>query len=49
MKTYREVITGAMIKEDIWVMGKKDKANEKRKTSWQLSLWCSCLSHAAWI
>ena len=38
MKTHREVITGAMIKEDIWVMGKKDKANEKRKTSWQLSL-----------
>ena len=38
MKTHREVITGAMIKEDIWVMGKKDKANEKRKTSWQLTL-----------
>ena len=34
METHREVIKCAMIKEEIWVMGRKDKANEKRKTSW---------------
>ena len=41
MKTHREVIKCAMTKEEIWVMGRKDKANEKRQTSWQLSLWFS--------
>ena len=34
MKTHFEVIKCAIRKEEIWVMGRKDKANEKRKTSW---------------
>ena len=43
MKTHREVIKCAMIREEIWVMGRKDKANEKRETLWQLSLWFSAV------
>tara|TARA_A200000113_G_scaffold849_1_gene909 strand:+ start:308 stop:427 length:120 start_codon:yes stop_codon:yes gene_type:complete len=34
IKYHLEVIKCAKIKEEIWVMGRKDKANEKRKTSW---------------
>ena len=45
MKIHREVIKSAMTKEEIWVMGRKDKANEKRETSWQLSLWFSAVLH----
>ena len=43
MKTHRKLIKCAMTKEEIWVMGRKDKANEKRETPWQLSLWFSAV------
>ena len=35
MKTQREVIECIVANEESWVMGRQDKANEKRKTSWQ--------------
>ena len=43
MKTHREVIKCAMANEEIRVIARKDKANEKRETSWQLSLWFSAV------
>ena len=43
MKTHRGVIKCAMANEESWLKGRKDKANEKRKTSWQLSLWFSAV------
>ena len=49
MKTHREVVKCAMTKEEIWVMGGKDKADEKRQTSWQLSLWFSALLYSTWF
>ena len=39
IKTHREIIKCAMTKEEIWAMGRKDKANEIRNISWQLSFW----------
>ena len=47
MRTHLEVIKCAIIKEEIWAMGREDKANEKRKTLWQLSLWFCAVFYPA--
>tara|TARA_B100000575_G_C22790307_1_gene467440 strand:+ start:354 stop:503 length:150 start_codon:yes stop_codon:yes gene_type:complete len=39
MKTHREIIKCVMTKEEILAMGSKNKANEIKNFSWQLSFW----------